>query len=231
MNKRTRLFILAAAVVALAIIGLYAIGAQTESQPESQATAESHELQAMAESSQTPATSQPVSMAKREPTLSQSETEAVKTFEARLKEYATLREKMVANAEPLPEEAKPEEIDEHRQALRAMISTARTGAKQGDFFTPGMVALIKRVCASTVSGGEGEILESAIMDENPGKLPNVTVNDRYPDGLPVSTMPIQMLEALPKLNEYLEYRFLGKRLVLVDASAGMVLDITPDVLP
>ncbi len=43
-------------------------------------------------------------------------------------------------------------------------------------------------------------------------------------------MPVQLLENLPKLPEYVEYRFLGKRFVLVDAGAGLVIDITPDVL-
>lgn len=128
-------------------------------------------------------------------------------------------------------EAKPEEIDEHRDQLRGQIKSARVGAKRGDFFTPGMEALVRRVCATTTAGSEGEEVKSTIMDENPGKLPSITVNDRYPDSVPVTTMPTELLEALPKLSEYLEYRFLGKRLVLVDAGAGVVLDYTPDVLP
>jgi hypothetical protein len=173
----------------------------------------------------------PDSMQNRTVALSEPETEAVKGFEARLKDYAVLREKVVATAEPLSDNATPEEIDKHRQQMRGMIETARTGAKQGDFFTPGMVGLVKRVCAVKVAGKDDKAVKETIMDENPGQLPSVGVNDRYPDGVPVTTMPSQLLEALPKLDPYLEYRFIGKRLVLVDASAGMVLDMTPDVLP
>ena len=36
----------------------------------------------------------------------------------------------------------------------------------------------------------------------------LVVNGRYPDDVPVSTMPPQVLAALPKLPEELEYRFI-----------------------
>lgn len=172
----------------------------------------------------------PPSMDKRGQ-LSESETQAVRDFETRLKDYAALHLEMEGNLEPIGESAKPEEIDAQRQQLRGLITTARVGAKQGDFFTPGMLALVKRVTKATTSGSDGEAVKSTIMDENPGSIPVLTVNDRYPDGVPVATMPTELLEALPKLNDYMEYRFVGKRLVLVDAGAGIVLDFTPEVLP
>jgi hypothetical protein len=173
----------------------------------------------------------PKSMDKREVTLSEAETGAVKEFETKLADYAALHQQLEANLDKMPENATPEQIDKRRIQLRAQIKTARVGAKQGDFFNPGMLTLVKRVCATKTSGtGDGQEVKSTIMDENPGRLVDVHVNDRYPDGVPVSTMPAQLLEALPKLNDYMEYRFLGKRLVLVDAGAGVVLDITPDVL-
>ena len=43
------------------------------------------------------------------------------------------------------------------------------------------------------------------MDENTTTL-KLAVNTRYPDDLPVSTMPPQVLAMLPKLPEELEYR-------------------------
>jgi hypothetical protein len=44
-------------------------------------------------------------------------------------------------------------------------------------------------------------------------------------------MPPQVLEPLPKLDEEMEYRFLGQRLVLLDTHAHIVVDYTEDVLP
>jgi hypothetical protein len=40
-----------------------------------------------------------------------------------------------------------------------------------------------------------------------------------------------VLKALPKLEEDLEYRFIGERLVLMDAHAHIIVDFTDDVLP
>ena len=40
-----------------------------------------------------------------------------------------------------------------------------------------------------------------------------------------------LASTLPKLPEYMEYHFVGKKLVLVDAAAGVVVDFTPNVLP
>jgi len=62
-------------------------------------------------------------------------------------------------------------------------------------------------------------------------VPNLKVNDRYPDNIPLSTMPPQVLEPLPKLDEEMEYRFLGKHLVLLDTHAHLVVDFTGNVLP
>jgi hypothetical protein len=44
-------------------------------------------------------------------------------------------------------------------------------------------------------------------------------------------MPMELLTTLPNLDETLEYRFVGKRLALVDSPAQLVLDLTPNVLP
>jgi hypothetical protein len=57
------------------------------------------------------------------------------------------------------------------------------------------------------------------------------VNGRYPDGVPLTTMPPQVLAALPKLPPELEYRFIGERLVLLDGPAHLIVDFIQDALP
>jgi hypothetical protein len=162
--------------------------------------------------------------------LTDAETQAVEEFEARVADYAALHQKLEATLPALPDKATPEQIDQHQQALVAAIATARKDAKQGDFFTPGMEALVRRALGTLVGGPDGASLKATIMDDNPGPL-DVSVNDRYPDTAPVSSMPVQLLELLPKLPAELEYRFLGKHLVLVCTPARIVLDLTPNVLP
>ena len=162
--------------------------------------------------------------------LTDNEKKAVTEFDKRTREYEGLHKKLDASLPKLPDKATPEQIDKHQQSMVALIRKERENAKPGDFFTPAMVALVKRASGATIAGSDGKGNKETIMDENPGKLPNVNVNDKYPDGVPMASMPAELLETLPELPEGQEYRFLGKQLVLLDTCCQLVLDITPDVI-
>jgi hypothetical protein len=162
--------------------------------------------------------------------LHASEHQTVEEFEARVKVYRDLEQKLKATLPKLPKQATPVQVDENQRALAALIKTARSGAKRGELFTPDLEALVKRILATVLGGADGKTIKASIMDENPG-VPNLSVNDRYPDEIPLSTMPPQVLKALPKLEEELEYRFIGERLVLMDAQAHIIIDFTNNVLP
>jgi hypothetical protein len=59
----------------------------------------------------------------------------------------------------------------------------------------------------------------------------VQVNAEYPDGLPLVTIPPKLLKALPELPEDLEYRLVGRDLILLDVRSGVVVDMLPGVVP
>ena len=162
--------------------------------------------------------------------LTDAEKNVVTKFEAHVADYVALHKKLEATLPALPDKATPEQIDQHQQALIALIATARKDAKPGEFFTTDMEALVRRALGTLVGSPGGTSFKATIMDDNPGAL-DVGVNDQYPDAAPVSSMPVQLLETLPKLPAELEYRFLGKHLVLVCTPARIVLDLTPNVLP
>lgn len=161
--------------------------------------------------------------------LSASEHRAAEDFESRVRQYRTLQKKLAATLPKLPTRATPAQVDENQRALGVLIKSERAGAKRGELLTPEMQALVKRILAAVLSGADGKTIKASIMDENPG-VPTLSVNDRYPDAIPLSTMPPQVLKALPKLEEDLEYRFVGERLVLMDAHAHIIVDFTDDVL-
>ena len=70
------------------------------------------------------------------------------------------------------------------------------------------------------------------MDESPErKGAPLVVNARYPDTVPVSTVPPQMLQTLPKLSEDLEYRFVHDDLILLDSHAHVIADFIPNAFP
>jgi hypothetical protein len=162
--------------------------------------------------------------------LSASEHRVAEDFESRVRQYRTLQKKLAATLPKLPKRATPAQVDENQRALGALIKTERAGAKRGEMLTPDMQALVKRILTEVLGGADGKTIKASIMDENPG-VPTLSVNDRYPDSIPLSTMPPQVLKALPKLEEELEYRFIGERLVLMDAHAHIIVDFTDDVLP
>jgi len=164
------------------------------------------------------------------PKAGPSEAQAVGAFEARVKEYVALHEKLEATLPKFAEKGTPEQVDKNQRALGALIKSARKDAKPGDFFSPGMQTLVKRVMGEVLSGPDGKTIKSSIMDENPG-VPKLAINERYPSSVPLSTMPPEVLEPLPKLEGELEYRFIGRRLILLDTEADIILDFTGDVLP
>jgi hypothetical protein len=67
---------------------------------------------------------------------------------------------------------------------------------------------------------------AAIMDDNPGEFSN-QINGTYPDEKPLSTVPPNILAALPRLPDDIQYRFLGRHLILLDTRANVILDRIP----
>lgn len=155
---------------------------------------------------------------------------AVAEFNARVKEYIALHEKLEATIPNLPKKATPQQLEKNQAALGQLIRSARRNAKPGDIFNPGIQTIVRRVIAEVLAGPDGKTVKSSIMDENPG-VPKLVLNERYPSTVPLSTMPPQVLEPLPKLQGELEFRFLGRRLILLDTEADIILDYIDDVIP
>jgi hypothetical protein len=151
-------------------------------------------------------------------------------LDKRIRDYSALHEKLEATLPALEKEAAPAQVERHQDALAALLLKARPDAKYGDVFGPTARALIRRLLARALAGSDGEKLRQAIMEDNPGHRP-VEVNGRIPDDLPRSTLPVQVLQMLPRLTEAVEYRFLGRRLLLVDEHALIVVDYVDNALP
>ena len=133
-----------------------------------------------------------------------SGTAATVAFEAQVKEYLAMHRKLEAELPKLKKEATPEEIDKNQRALAALVQSARPNAQQGAFFTPEMQAYLRQVFDQVFVGTDGKNLLGSIMDENPGVPAQPVVNERYPDAVPLSTMPPEILNVLPKLEEDME---------------------------
>ena len=160
--------------------------------------------------------------------MSETAAQGLAEFNERVTAYAALHAKLEATLPPLPTETTPAVIDKHQRALAALMVKARQGAKQGDIITPATQLVFRQVLARVFTAQDGRELKASILDENPGNV-GLKVNGRYPDEIPLSTVPPQVLAALPKLPKDLEYRFIGDRLILLDVHAHTIADFMDKV--
>ena len=162
--------------------------------------------------------------------LSPADSQALSTMNDKIKEYIDLHTKLEATLPKLPEEATPQQIDKNQRAFEALMRKTRANAKRGDIFTPQAEPVIKRLLDSVFGGPDGKQLKRSIMDENPVGI-KLAVNGRYPDTVPLSSVPPQVLQTLPALSEDMEYRFVGDRLILLDTHAHVIADFIENALP
>ena len=149
---------------------------------------------------------------------------ALAEVRSRIATYVGLHRELEATLPPLAKGATAEQIDKHERALAHLLQRARPGAKPGDIFTPAGRSVIRRLLDVVLRGPDGAALRASIRDENAGSL-SIAVNARYPDKVPLATMPTKVLEGLPKLPKELEYRFLGDRLLLIDVDPHLIVDL------
>jgi len=159
------------------------------------------------------------------------EVETMKDFEKRLGDYVALHKRIEDGLPAMPKEATPNQIDERQRDLLQRIAAARADAKQGDLFTPAMEKLVRdRFQQVFKNDSQGAAIKDSVMDENPVGMP-IKVNQRYPDEVPLSTMPPDVLEFLPKMPEELEFRFVGQNLIIVDTHAHLIADFISNAIP
>lgn len=162
--------------------------------------------------------------------------DALTDFQRRLQDYLDLRNKVQQDAERIGDKATPEEIAKYRAVMAAAIAKARSGAKQSDIFSPQVAAHIRAVVRGHLRGRSGAGAREKTKEGNPeveGSPEPVVlkVNAIYPGSAPVSSVPPGLLQKLPELPEEVQYRFVGRNLILLDATANIILDYMRNVMP
>jgi uncharacterized protein YicC (UPF0701 family) len=152
-------------------------------------------------------------------------------FKKRIDDYMALHNKLEKEAPPLKETKDPAKINASQDVLAMKLREARKDARQGDIFTPEIRQLFRRLMYPEVKGPEGRETKAAIAEES-HELKTVTlkVNAKYPDTAPLMTVPPNILAALPKLPEDLEYRFVNRNMILLDTHANLIVDFVPNAI-
>jgi hypothetical protein len=151
-----------------------------------------------------------------------------KDFFDHVQAYIKIHNAADARVPSLKETSDPQKLSGREKALADEIRVERAGARQGDVF-------------ASASKEIGEVVaedfnrrplrdQKAILVEVPVKVPPA-INTDYPTTLPLATVPPALLLKLPTLPEELEYRFLGRHLILRDIKANLIVDFIPDAVP
>jgi len=145
--------------------------------------------------------------------------------------YMKIRQTAASGVANLKTTDSPEKIRGHQSDLAAAIRSARSGAAQGDIFTGAITAEFRRIIRTSLSGPGAEHVRKSLKDTQPSPLPPITVNGAYPIDQPVPSMPPSLLQALPELPRGLEFRFVGRTLILRDGEANLIVDFMNEALP
>ena len=150
---------------------------------------------------------------------------AAADFDARMLIYAELRANLQQGLPALRVTDDPREILKAEHALAKRIRAVRSGAHGGEIFTPEISAAFKHALVLEARPSTC----ASILDDNPGEF-SFSINDTYPKRRPLSTVPPGILMLLPRLPADVEYRFLGRHLILHDTRANVILDRLPDAI-
>lgn len=150
--------------------------------------------------------------------------ETLAEFNRRVVDYAALRAKLEKGLPPLVVTNNADEIERFERRLAERLRDVRS-SRRGQIFAPAMVRQVKsmltlRADAATIA---------LIMDDSPREF-DVDVNDTYSKRHALGTMPPNILLVLPDLPPDIEYRFVGRHLILRDARANMIIDEVPYAL-
>lgn len=152
-------------------------------------------------------------------------------FKQRIDAYMKMRKDAIKGAPQLKETTDPAQIKAAQDGMAERIRAARVTAKQGDVFTPEIVAQFRRLLTPEFKGDDGRDAKEILKDDAPApqSIP-FKVNAKYPEGASVTTMPANLLINLPTLPEPLQFRIVGKHLILLDEDADVIVDYALNVI-
>jgi len=150
-------------------------------------------------------------------------------FKNRIDHYLEIRKEAAKGAPALKETKDPGKIKVAEDSLAARIQTLRANAQPGEIFTPAIQKTIRQLLSPELKGDEGKDTKDILKDDAPKSVP-LKINTKYPEHAPLPTVPSNLLLSLPHLPEELEYRIVGKHLILRDTGADLIVDFMTDAI-
>lgn len=155
---------------------------------------------------------------------------ALKAFTERVKAYAD-KKKELKSGLPAPkpgDKAATGRAEQVEDTLAARLKAARREAKPGAVFADAAPYFKQIIEHDAETRGIRDAY--AAMQEVPAQSPPA-VNAIYPEKAALATVPPLILVNLPRLPDGLEYRFMGRDLILRDREANIIVDFVPGAVP
>lgn len=154
--------------------------------------------------------------------------EAIARFSERVTAYLALQKTIEAKLPPQKETNDPERIKVHVTSFASGIRAARPDAKPGDIFN-GAAEQFRRIIREDAK--DRSVRDAfAAMQEVPRNI-RPRVNADYPETAALATVPPLILKRLQRLPDGLEYRFMGRDLILRDTKANLIVDVLREAVP
>ena len=153
--------------------------------------------------------------------------QVLRSFTQSVERYAALHREAL---ESVPRElcGGPEEMESTRSLLDSEIRRLRPNAREGEIFTRDVGALIRTRVEAAVRAA-GWVPPDPEVGASGRPIRRVAeVNSAYSSYF--GTHPWSVFRALPPLPEDLEYRFVGRDLVLLDVTANLVVDVLREAI-
>ena len=155
----------------------------------------------------------------------------IQDFSKRVDEYVELRKRMQASLSAPKSRSSAADLKQYQAALAQKISVERSQARPGDIFTPSVSALFMKLIATPFKSGRGSKIRASLRHAEPVRGLSPAINQQYPQTVALQSTPPTLLLDLPKLPAEIEYRIVGRELILLDSAANLVVDLLPDALP
>jgi hypothetical protein len=150
-------------------------------------------------------------------------------FQKRINAYVKIHNQAEAKVPNLKKTDDPQEIADREKALGQTIMTLRAGAHPGEIFAPEYQPYFIKIVQDDFKLRSAAD-RKALVNELPAKM-KVDINTIYPTTIPLATFPPALLSKLPDLPPELEYRIVGRSLILRDVKANLIVDVLRDVVP
>ena len=163
--------------------------------------------------------------------------EAIKDFTDRVRDYLKIHKKAAETLPALTGNEDPATVAAYRLALAQAIRVRRPAARRGDVFDARVVPTLVARVRGELEGPEARPARKVLREGNPSFDPEgyvpvpIRINGDYPVRAPVSTVPASVLLVLPPLPETLDYRFVGRDLILRDTEANLIVDYIVGAVP